>query len=194
MNAHIPNAQKSMYNIKTENTQYAVFQVLSVITGEYVDTSIKLFYSDISLNTRAHEVLVKLGDINDSLTSKVNVDDIKAEAEKQAIAAKESTGLSDNDISAVQAYAMSAAILMTHTQIANTAKIEFDKLFGEGALDSVVTAQFGRTFTPDLLTICQYISVISTLGTTLTTKHLGDAYDKLKSSADKYAERFNSNV
>ena len=124
MNAHISNEQKSMYNIKTENTQYAVLQVLSVITGEYVDTSIKLFYSDISLNERAHEVLVKLGEINDSLTSNVNVDAIKAEAEKQAIAAKESTGLSDNDIFAVQAYAMSAAILMTHTQIANTAKLD----------------------------------------------------------------------
>lgn len=193
MKAHIQEG-KSLFNINTSNPQYAVLQVLNVNSNEYKDTAVKMFYSDVTLNERAQAAILKMGTINDEINSKLDLDNIKAEAEKQAETAKSETGLSDADIEAVKAYTMSSALLLAQTKIAKEAEVEFNKLFGEGALSSIVQAQFGRCFTPDLLTITQYVSVIATLGTTLVTKRLGESYSELKKSAEKYTERYNANV
>ena len=193
MKAHIQEG-KSLFNINTSNPQYAVLQVLNVNSKEYKDTAVKMFYSDVTLNERAQAAILKMGTINDEINSKLDLDNIKAEAEKQAETAKSETGLSDADIEAVKAYTMSSALLLAQTKIAKEAEAEFDALFGEGALSSVVQAQFGTCFTPDLLTITQYVCVIATLGTTLVTKRLGESYSELKKSAEKYTERYNANV
>lgn len=193
MKAHIQEG-KSLFNINTSNPQYAVLQVLNVNSNEYKDTAVKMFYSDVTLNERAQAAILKMGTINDEINSKLDLDNIKAEAEKQAETAKSETGLSDADIEAVKAYTMSSALLLAQTKIAKEAEAEFDALFGEGALSSIVQAQFGTSFTPDLLTITQYVSVITTLGTTLVTKRLGESYSELKKSAEKYTERYNANV
>ena len=193
MKAHITE-RKSLFNINTSNPQFAVLQVLNIDTNEYKDTAVKMFYSDVTLNERAQAAILKMGTINDEINSKLDLDNIKAEAEKQAETAKSETGLSDADIEAVKAYTMSAALLLAQTKIAKEAEAEFNNLFGEGALASIVQAQFGRCFTPDLLTITQYVSVIATLGTTLSTKRLGESYSELKKSAEKYTERYNANV
>lgn len=193
MKAHIQEG-KSLFNINTSNPQYAVLQVLNIDTNEYKDTAVKMFYSDVTLNERAQEAILKMGNINDEVNSKLDLDNIKAEAEKQASEVKESTHLSDEDIEAVKTYSLSATLLLAQTKIAKEAEVEFNKLFGEGALSSIVQAQFGRCFTPDLLTITQYLSVIATLGTTLVTKRLGESYSELKKSAEKYTERYNANV
>ena len=193
MKAHIQEG-KSLFNINTSNPQYAVLQVLNVNSKEYKDTAVKMFYSDVTLNERAQAAILKMGNINDEINSKLDLDNIKAEAEKQAETAKSETGLSDADIEAVKAYTMSSALLLAQTKIAKEAEAEFDALFGEGALSSIVQAQFGTCFTPDLLTITQYVSVITTLGTTLVTKRLGESYSELKKSAEKYTERYNDNV
>ena len=193
MKAHIQEG-KSLFNINTSNPQYAVLQVLNVNSNEYKDTAVKMFYSDVTLNERAQAAILKMGTINDEINSKLDLDNIKAEAEKQATVAKSETGLSDADIEAVKAYTMSSALLLAQTKIAKEAEAEFNVLFGEGALSSIVQAQFGTCFTPDLLTITQYVSVIATLGTTLVTKRLGESYSELKKSAEKYTERYNANV
>ena len=193
MKAHIQEG-KSLFNINTSNPQYAVLQVLNVNSKEYKDTAVKMFYSDVTLNERAQAAILKMGTINDEINSKLDLDDIKAEAEKQAETAKSETGLSDADIEAVKAYTMSSALVLAQTKIAKEAEAEFNKLFGEGALSSVVQAQFGTCFTPDLLTITQYVSVIATLATTPATKRLGESYPDLKKSAQKSTERYNANV
>ena len=193
MKAHIQEG-KSLFNINTSNPQYAVLQVLNVNSNEYKDTAVKMFYSDVTLNERAQAAILKMGTINDEINSKLDLDNIKAEAEKQAETAKSETGLSDADIEAVKAYTLSSALLLAQTKIAKEAEAEFDALFGEGALSSIVQAQFGTCFTPDLLTITQYVIVIATFGTTLVTKRLGESYSELKKSAEKYTERYNANV
>ena len=83
MKAHIQEG-KSLFNINTSNPQYAVLQVLNVNSKEYKDTAVKMFYSDVTLNERAQAAILKMGTINDEINSKLDLDNIKAEAEKQA--------------------------------------------------------------------------------------------------------------
>lgn len=184
--------KKSLLAFREVSPQFGVLQILNVDSGKYVDTKIKIIYSDVDLNDRVQMELKKLGEEHDALVAKVDLDAIKEEAEKEAIVARESTGLSDADIDAVKSYAIASASMLTQGKLGEMAKSSFNSVFGADALESLVEGQFGICFTPDFLTTVSLMQAVTALATSLSADKIGKTYAKINSAVAKIKDRYDN--
>ena len=184
--------QKSLFNIKDVGPQLGIIQVLNIETGKYVDTTIRIVYSDTSLSERSQSELILLAEQHDKLVAEVNLEAVKDEADKEArlLLNSEDNNLTEEDIDAVKTYAIAATSMLTQSKLGKIAEESFDKLFSSGALSSLVTGIYGYSFTPDFLTIIAYIQTIITIATSVSASHIGNSYAKLTKSLDKIKEHY----
>lgn len=184
--------KKSLLAFREVSPQFGVLQILNVDSGKYVDTKIKIIYSDVALNDRVQTELKKLGEEHDALVEKVDLEAIKEEAEKEAKSARETTGLSDEDIDAVKTYAIASASMLTQGKLGEMAKSSFNSVFGADALESLVEGQFGVHFTPDFLTTISLMQAVTALATSLSADKIGKTYAKINSAVAKIKDRYDN--
>ena len=167
---------KKEYSFNTEDfsldktsDNYAILRVKNIDTKEFVDTSIRVLFDDVSFASRMNDVLVDISssasDISNSEGDKYNkilseVDAVEDIAEENKHIFK--TFLSvQAEVSKVQA-------------VSSYAKEKFDNALGDGSLDSIMKARYGKVFLPNVIFIGSILSFLSNAGSAAIAKELSN--------------------
>ena len=156
------------------NNQYAELEVKNVITGNFVKTGIILVFDDIEFSSRLNNALA---DIAKSASDATKTDD----SEYTDLISKINT--SDeftDDNKKIMSLLLSLQCEISKVQAASeVAKIKFDEALGEGSLDKVVNARYGRIFLPNIIFIGSLLSFLLNAGSALLARELNSTLNDI---------------
>ena len=171
------NVSNAEFKFEMVNEKSAVLQAKNLITNEYENTRLYVFSDDLSLGTSLSDLITKMSEL--------------ASADKYADLAnsgEDVAKLIDSVITAEDEDTRKA-ITRDATVFANVALVNelsldccklFDTVFGEGILDSVLIARFGRKITPTIVFLIQLVGMISEFSNFFSASALSDSIAKFE--------------
>lgn len=165
------------FKFRVLDNKAAVLQAKNIITHEYKDTAVYVYSDDVSLSASLTDLLTKMSEMasDESFNELANVDAEIATAIESALT------VDDNEEKKVIA---DNAKLMTNiallNDLSNRSAVLFDNIFGDGTLNSVLVARFGRKITPTLVFLLQLVGLISEFGAYFTANELSSAISKFE--------------
>lgn len=149
--------------------------VRSVLTDNYTKSTINVFDDDIGLSKRLSDLIGNI--MTDVSKTDLNVngliDDTKA-------VINDTVDVDETKRKSVNISIAAHANVYMFEQISKSAMEQFNEIFGEGSIESIIVARYGRNLIPNLLFILKLICYISEFSAIFSTATLSKSIAEIK--------------
>ena len=149
------------------NDKYAELRTKNIMTGEMTATGITVLFDDIDFSSRLSTAIAEIAESASAINS---VDTSEYDSILDKINSSDKVNEENKSIMSML-IKMQSEILKVQA-VSQAAKTKFDNALGEGSLDSVVKARFGKVFLPNVVFIGSLLSFLTNAGSALIASEL----------------------
>lgn len=149
------------------NDKYAELRTKNIMTGDMTDTGVIVLFDDIDFSSRLSEAIAEIAEAASAINSvdTKEYDDILGKI-------KASDKISDEHKQIMDMLITMQSEILKVKAVSQAAKDKFDNAVGEGSLDKIVKARFGKVFLPNVIFIGSLLSFLTNAGSALIASEL----------------------
>lgn len=159
---------------KTENKGIATLYVRDLTVNKLVKTAINVYADDVSLTNRLTEAIAEVTEYVKSIDFNEN----QGTSVKEAI--DNTIELPEDEKKSVDISVAAHLNMLAIEPISRKAIVKFDSIFGDGAMNIVTKARYGRELVPNLLFILKLFCFISSFSAAYASSNLYESIEEIK--------------